>query len=149
MNTNNLSAYSTTQGEGSTFFSFHSFQGLPTAQAITRAGSITTPLTTEPYLWQQRAKPIPLTHIYRGSCSVVTLIVLTHTTQWCMQLFFLRSTGILFCLSRESRSNHAARIGSYIKYCLVRLLSRTPSARFLLFIIPAASGGNKELQELH
>lgn len=64
-------------------------------------------------------------------------------------LLFKKYRGILFCLNRVSRSHRAARIGSYIKDCLVPPLSRTRSARFLLFIIPAESGRNKELQELH
>lgn len=64
-------------------------------------------------------------------------------------LLFKKHRSILLCINGVTRSNHAARIGSYIKYCLVHPLSRTLSARFLLFIIPAASGGNKELEELH
>lgn len=113
------------------------------------AGSITTPLTTEPYLWQESKNNYSYIHLPGKVFCCYLDSTYSHHSMVHETLLLKKYRGILFCLNQASRSNRAARIGSSIKYCLVHLLSRTLSARFLPFIIPAVRGGNKELRELH
>lgn len=146
MNTNNLSPYSTTQGEGSIFFSLST--PFKDSQLHSRLNYHITNYRALPVATESKNN-LSYTHLpgkmfccyLGGTCSHHSMV---------HEIFlFKKYSGILLCLNRVSRSNHAARIGSSIKYCLVHLLSRTLSARLLLFIIPAASGRNKELEELH
>lgn len=146
MNTNNWSAYSITQGEGSIFF----FLSTPfkDSQLHSRLNYHTTNYRALPVATESKNNPSYIHLPGKVFCCYLDSTC-SHHSMVHVILLFKKYRGILFCLNRVSRSNHAARIGSYIKYCLVNPLSRTLSARFLLFIIPAESGGNTELQELH
>lgn len=143
--TYNLCTYSTTQGEGSTFFSLST--PFKASQWHSKLNYHTTNHRALPVATESKTNP-SYTHL-PGKVFCCYLDTCSHHSMVHVILLFKKYRGILLCLNRVSRSNHAARIGSHIKYCLVYPLSRTLSARFLLFIIPAESGGNKELQELH
>lgn len=127
MNTDNSSPFNTEQGKGSFIFSL--LTHFKDSQLHSRLNYYTTNCRSLPMVKEEKQS---LVHIYQERCSVIILVVLAHTTHWCVKFFILRNREVFWYI-RVSRSNHAARIGSYSKYCLVHLLSRTLSAKFLLF----------------